>query len=238
MGPRLLLINTATGAGSVALTFGESLVGELLLNLKSTHSDRLLPVIKQLLDDTGTALAGLDAIAVVVGPGAFTGLRVGVATAKGLALAVGKPLIGVSSLQALACQVPCTSLPVCVLLDARKQEVYAGLFQWQEGEPRPVAPERVIPPGRLLDEFNGDVLFLGDGAVAYRTLIEERLGPRAHFAPWVCHVLRAGSAAPLALAAFQAGHGVAPRELLPVYIRASEAEIQWAAKDREALLDS
>ncbi len=153
MGPRLLLINTATPAGSIALTSGEQVVAELLLNLATPHSDRLLPGIDQLLHATGSTLAGLDALAVVVGPGSFTGLRVGVATAKGLALGAALPLVGISSLQTLACQVPGTTLPVCALLDARKQEVYAGLYQWRDGLPQPLGEERVLDPERLLDEL-------------------------------------------------------------------------------------
>jgi tRNA threonylcarbamoyladenosine biosynthesis protein TsaB len=235
--PRLLLVNTATAAGSVALTAGETLVGEVLLNLSSTHSDRLLPSISQLLTDTGTTLTDLDAIGVVTGPGAFTGLRVGVATVKGLALATGKPTIGVSSLQALAMQVPGTLLPVCALLDARKQEVYAGLYRWQGGLPLPRHPERVTPPDLLLEGLEGTVLFVGDGAVAYRTLIVRRLGPRAHFAPWPCHTLRASSCGPLVLAALAAGETQSAAALAPVYVRPSEAEIRWGESGSEGTLE-
>ena len=237
MGPNLLLLNTATAAGSVAVTSGETVVGELLLNLRSTHSDRLLLQVSQLLADTDTALDRLEAIGVVVGPGAFTGLRVGVATAKGLALASGKPLLALSSLQGLASQVPCAAGPVCALLDARKSQVYAGLFHWQDGHPRACSPERVIDPEALLEEFSDEVLFVGDGAVAYRTLIVRRLGARARFAPWPCHVLRASSLGPLALAALNAGETCSAQSLAPVYIRPSEAEITRARRLQEGVLD-
>ena len=225
MAPRLLLINTATPAGSVALTAGEEVVAELLLNLAGPHSDHLLPGIEALLRQTGWQLADLAAVAVVAGPGSFTGLRVGVATAKGLAFAAAKPLVGISSLQTLACQVPGTLLPVCSLLDARKQEVYAGLYQWRDGVPQPLAPERVIDPELLLDQLSGETLFVGEGCKVYRTLIVRRLGTRAHFAPWPCNPLRASSAAPLALAALASGETASAAALQAVYIRRSEAEI-------------
>lgn len=225
MGPRLLLLNTATPAGSVALTAGEVVVAELLLNLAGPHSDRVLPSVELLLREAGWRLEDLAAVAVVAGPGSFTGLRVGIASAKGLALGAGKPLIGISSLQALACQAPGTALPVCSLLDARKQEVYAGLFQWQNGTPRPLGAEQVIDPEQLLQQLSGDTLFVGEGAQVYRTLIVRHLGPRAHFVPWPCHPLRVSSAAPLALAALEAGETVSAASLQAVYIRRSEAEL-------------
>lgn len=237
MAPVLLLINTATPAGSIALSKGETLVAELLLNLASPHSDRLLPGIEQLLSATGCTLEQLDALAVVAGPGSFTGLRVGVATAKGLAVALRKPLVGISSLQALAAQAVGTPLPICAMLDARKQEVYAGLFQWRDGLPGFLSEERVIDPSALLDEISGDTLFIGDGALAYRTLIIRQLGARAHFAPWPCHALRIGNAAPLAQAALENGGGHSAAEFTAVYIRRSEAEIMYENRAVTATLE-
>jgi tRNA threonylcarbamoyladenosine biosynthesis protein TsaB len=237
MGPRLLLLNTATPAGSIALTIGEQVLAELLLNLAKPHSDLLLPGVEQLLDATGSELGTLDALAVVVGPGSFTGLRVGVATAKGLALAAGLPLVGISSLQTLACQVPGTLQPVCALLDARKQQVYAGLYQWHEGVPQPLVPERVLDPETLLEQLSGETLFVGDGALVYRTLIVRHLGSRAHFAPWPSHALRVSSAAPLVHAALAAGETRSAADLNAVYIRRSEAEIMHARQAVTGSLD-
>jgi tRNA threonylcarbamoyladenosine biosynthesis protein TsaB len=221
----LLTIDTSTPAGSVALSQGDRLLGEILLNTPSTHTDRLLTSLHQLLDDTGVDLAEVDAFAVVLGPGSFTGLRVGVATVKGLALAMDKPVIGISSLQALAVQVPFPKYPLCGLLDARKQEVYAGMFRWEGGLPVLLGKERVLPPEALMEELTGDVLFVGNGANVYRTLIIRQLGSRAHFAPWSLEIPRASAAAALALAAWRNGQ-IMPVELLaPLYIRPSEAEL-------------
>lgn len=186
MGELLLTLDTSTPAGSVALSRGETLLAEIFLNLRSTHTDRLLLTVRQLLADTGCALEELDGFGVVLGPGSFTGLRVGVATVKGLALAMAKPVFGVSSLAALAVQVPCAHLPLCALLDARKKEVYAGLFERSGALPVALGGERVLSPERLCDQLRGEVLFVGDGSVAYRSLLVRRLGTGPTSSPGPC----------------------------------------------------
>ncbi len=236
MAETILTIDTSSAAGSVALTRGEALLGEILLNLASTHSDRLLLTVKQLLGDAGVEMGQIDAFGVVAGPGSFTGLRVGVATVKGLAMATGKPAVGVSSLQALAMQAPCAPYPVCALLDARKKEVYAALFRWEQGRPLLLGSERVVSPETLLDGIPDEVLFIGGGSEVYRSLIVRRLGSGAHFAPWPLHPLRASSAAALVLDALRQGGAVPLAALNPVYIRASEAEILLAKKESAELV--
>lgn len=234
MEPRLLVVNTATPAGSVALCKGRVLLGEVLVNAKANHTDRLLESIRQLMQDTGSTLGQIDAFGCVVGPGSFTGLRVGMATIKGLAMATAKPVIGVSSLRALAVQAPIREMPICSLLDARKNEVYAGFYRWRGGLPEPEGLELVMAPEVLLDALDGDVCFVGDGAEVYRTLITRKMGARAHFLPWSLNLLRASSAAVLAVDAFDQGEMLAVERLNPVYIRPSEAEIAWAQKQETA----
>ena len=221
----ILTIATATPTGSVALTRGEELLAELLLTPSGSHSDFLLPVIDELLKRTGVAIEEIAAFAAVVGPGAFTGLRVGVSTVKGLAQATGKPTIAVSSLKALAMQAPADGLPVCTLLDARKGEVYSGLFQWRNGFPEPMSNELVAPPEIVLDAINENTVFIGDGCRVYRTLIIRHCADRAHFVPWANNPLRASSAAMLAHDNYVNGEVVSPLELMPKYIRLSEAEL-------------
>ncbi|WP_432822429.1 tRNA (adenosine(37)-N6)-threonylcarbamoyltransferase complex dimerization subunit type 1 TsaB [Trichloromonas sp.] len=232
MNELLLVVDTATPAGSVALSRGTTLLGEIALNLRKTHTDRLLVIVQQLLQDAGLAVGQLDAFGVVLGPGSFTGLRVGVATVKGLALATGKPVVGVSSLATLAMQVPFSAFPVCALLDARKSEVYAGLFGWKDDRLEPLGEESVLPPSRLLEslDLDQDLVFVGDGALAYRDLIVERLGSRAHFAPWPLHMPRASSAAVLALDGLRRQQAIPLEALTPAYIRPSEAEVMWASR--------
>jgi tRNA threonylcarbamoyladenosine biosynthesis protein TsaB len=225
MAELILTLDTSTPAGSVALNRGETLLGEVLLHLKGTHTDHLLGSVQWLLAEAGLTVDQLDAFGAVIGPGSFTGLRVGVATVKGLAYAAGKPVVAVSSLATLAVQVPGARCPVCALIDARKKEVYAGLFACREVGPELLSRERVLSPEKLLTGLSGEVLFVGSGAVLYQSLIRHRLGNQALFAPWPLHVPRASSAAMLALAGLRAGRGVSPQELMPCYIRPSEAEL-------------
>ena len=230
--PILLTIQTASPAGSVALSDGEHLLAEFNLDSRKTPTEWLLAAIDDLLVKTGLIKDSLDAIVIVRGPGAFTGLRVGLATAKGLALALGCPLVGVSSLQCLAMQLPFTQMPVCVMLDARKQEVYSCLYRWESGFPRAISEEQVVKPEKLLAEITGDTLFVGNGTLVYRSLIVRQLASRAHFAPDFLNLPRAGAAAVLALSEWQAGRIFSPDEMMPSYLRPSEAELNLATKKK------
>lgn len=229
MPPLLLTMQTASPAGGVAIADGDRLLAEVNLEVRQTATEWLLPSIDQLLARVELDKHLLQGIGVVRGPGSFTGLRVGLATAKGLALATGCPLLSVSSLQCLAMQLPFTSLPVCAMLDARKQEVYAALYGWQGGFPQSLTAERVIRPERLLAEINADTLFVGSGALVYRSLIVRHLGSRAHFAPAFLNLPRTGAAAALAWHEWEAGRTLTAEELMPVYLRPSEAELNWRA---------
>jgi tRNA threonylcarbamoyladenosine biosynthesis protein TsaB len=230
--PILLTIQTASPGGSVALSDGEHLLAEFSLDSRKTPTEWLLAAIDDLLAKTGVTKDSLDAIGIVCGPGAFTGLRVGLATAKGLALALGCPMVGVSSLQCLAMQLPFTQMPVCVMLDARKQEVYSCLYRWESGLPRAISAEQVVRPEKLLAEITGDTLFVGNGALVYRSLIVRQLASRAHFAPDFLNLPRAGAAAVLALSEWQTGNTFSADEMMPSYLRPSEAELNLATKKK------
>ena len=127
---RLLALETATLAGGAALLDDGRLVGESRLNIALTHSERLMAVVDRLLQDCGWEISSLRGLAVSIGPGSFTGLRVGAATAKGLALALDLPIAPVPTLDALAATLPFADAPVCPLLDARKGEIYCSLYRW------------------------------------------------------------------------------------------------------------
>ena len=227
---KVLALDTASATGSVALLDGERLIAETLLNLRATHSERLLGQIRQVLAAAGLALTDLDLIAAVSGPGSFTGLRVGLATAKGLAHAAGLPLIGVSTLRLLAMNLPLCPLPVCAFLDARKREVYTALFTWRDGLPQPVGSELVLPPAAALHRLEGEVALVGDGVLLYRDLIDEILSSRAHLPALCHHQPRAAAAAVLASRDFSLGAEATATGLKPVYIRPSDAEISSAGK--------
>lgn len=220
----LLTIDTSTSTCSVALTRDDRLVAEHLVDGDRTLTERLLAAIESVLADGGLDVAGLDGFGVALGPGAFTGVRIGVATVKGLAIATGKPVAGFSSLAMLALNLPFSSFPVCPLFDARKNEVYAGLYRCGS-VPEPLMSDRVLPPRQLLAEIEGTVIFAGDGALRYRELIETALGEQAIFAPPHCHLPRAGAGALLARELLKSGEGTPLALLNPTYIRPSEAEL-------------
>lgn len=237
MSELLLVIDTSTRAGSIALSRGEQLLAESAWQGPGTHSDWLLGHLEGLLHEAGIEPVELNGIGVVVGPGSFTGLRVGVATAKGLAVAAGCPLVGLSSLALLACSAPFARFPVCSLLDARKNEVYAGLYRTEHGLPEAQVPDRVLPPEDLLRSLEGEILFAGEGASVYRSLIVRVLGSRAHFLSWAQHMPRAAFGAPLVLQALRQGEAVPPELLRLHYVRPSEAEIAWSRRAAEGVID-
>lgn len=221
---KLLTIDTSTAVCSVAITNGEELVSEYLVNQGKPLTARLLDCVDLVLRGAGLTMDELDGFGVAIGPGSFTGLRVGIATVKGLAMAAAKPVAGFSSLAMLAMNLPWTVHPVCPMFDARKKEVYTGLYACRE-LPEPLVGDRVVPPAPFLESLEGPVIFVGEGAVRYRELIVASLGERALFAPPSANLPRASAGALLAAGAFARGAAVPPELLAPVYIRLSEAEL-------------
>ncbi len=230
----ILAIDTSTSLASIAIAVDEQIVAESLVNTNRTLSARLVPEIERLLTTAGLAIAEVDLFAGAVGPGSFTGVRGGVATIQGLALAVGKPCAGFSSLAMLAMNFSLQATLICPLLDARKSEVYAALYDCSVPVPSPRIADCVLPPALLLDQIAGltnqQVIFVGEGAVRYHDQIAEKLGEQAVFAPFPFNFPHAANGVLLALHAFRRGELLEPSQLLPVYLRASDAEINLASK--------
>ncbi len=223
--PKILVVDSSSLTGSVAICYGETLVAETLLNVRSTHSEKLLKQIDLLLVEAGWQLQDLDLLAAVSGPGSFTGLRIGIATVKGLAQVLGKPVVGISSLQMLAMNLPLSPVPICVFMDARKKEVYSQLFQWTPEGPAPLEEGRVLPPRELLSQIDQEVALVGDGVPLYRDLIREYLAEKALIPTASAHQPRASQAGFLACRAFANRELLTAAELLPSYIRPSDAEL-------------
>jgi tRNA threonylcarbamoyladenosine biosynthesis protein TsaB len=219
---------------TVAIAVDEKIAAESLFNADRTLSARLIPEIERLLSIAGVAIADIDLFAASVGPGSFTGVRGGVATVQGMALAAGKPCAGFSSLAVLAMNFTLSPHPVCPLLDARKSEVYAALYDCSAPIPTSVICDCVMSPASFLDLLSAKtdkpVIFTGEGVLRYRELIAERMPDRAILAPFQLHVPHAANAALLALDLFRRGESREPSKLLPVYLRASDAEINRSIK--------
>ena len=232
----ILAIDTSTSMATVAIAVGERIAAESVFNTDRTLSARLIPEIERLLALAGVAVADIDLFAASTGPGSFTGVRGGVATVQGLALAGGKPCVGFSSLTLLAMNFPLAAHPVCSLLDARKNEVYAALFDCSAAIPAARIGDCVLPPERFLDllcETTSDPLvFCGDGALRYRELIACRMGRQALFAPFPLNTAHASNGALLALQSSLNGGLLDPSRLLPTYLRASDAEINRATTSK------
>ena len=257
----ILGIETATMTGGVALLNEERLISEYTLNVRTTHSARLMPALDRVLEDSSIDKCEIDGIAVSIGPGSFTGLRIGLATAKGLALGLDVPLVGVPTLDALAHNIPFAMHQICPMLDARKKEVYYSLFRYEpswDGEtrgqgdegmrerggtatypflPSPllrVSPYRVTSPADLVKQIHEKTVFLGDGVDVYREFISEKLGDLAVFAPDAQRLPRAASVAEIGLLKLKAGEHSDIASAEPIYIRPSDAEISLANKQRKS----
>ena len=239
----ILALETATLTGSVALVEASmpedasspamKIVAEITLNLQSTHSERLMPSIHNLFEEASLKISNLQGIALSLGPGSFTGLRIGVSTVKGLAYALKIPVVGVSTLEALAGNVPYHSAVICPLLDARKKEVYAAFFQGDEGGTITRKSEDwVLSPEDLCRRVSGQTFFLGNGLEGYREVLRKNLGPLASFAPPELSLPRSLNVAKLSLPKFKAAQTLDLFSFTPIYIRRSEAEIHYEAKEK------
>jgi len=223
----ILSLETATMCGSVALVAENRCLAEFSLQTGETHSRRLLAGVDWLFQETGIDWSMICAVAVSLGPGSFTGLRIGLATAKGMAMAGQTKLIGVGTLDGLASQLFAAGESlICPVLDARKKEVYCGFYRCdQHGIPRRLGEYLVISPEALCARIDGPVLFLGDGAAIYGDLFREKLGDRLKIVPASIYFPRAATIGLLALEMWRQKEFLDPAGAEPIYIRPSEAEL-------------
>jgi len=223
----ILGIETSTKTGSVAVVSEDGVIAQYSLNIEVTHSERLMSTVDRVLKDTGLAMADFGGFAVAIGPGSFTGLRIGLSTVKGLAFATGKPVAAVPTLQALAWNLPYAAYPVCPMLDARKNEVYAALYTFDGAVFAQVMPEMTISIRELAEKISGKTLFTGEAAHLYRREIEQQFGNAALFAPLFVSLPSAATVAELGLDMIKNGKQTDPDSLTPLYIRRPEAEVAW-----------
>jgi tRNA threonylcarbamoyladenosine biosynthesis protein TsaB len=230
---KILAVETSTMLGGLAIAEdSKGLIAELRLNVKSTHSERLMTEIDHVLKQSGTGIDDIDVFGAAIGPGSFTGLRIGLSTVKGFSYATGKPIVAVPTLEALAWNFPFSLYPVCTVLDARKKEVYAALFQWNDESFSRLIQEISVKVDRLIekiDELSKDkVIFAGEGALLYKGRIIEALGEKAVFPAQDKMAPSPANVASVGLHKAFRGEFSEPVNLAPFYVRRSEAEIKRA----------
>ncbi len=193
---KILALDSSGLVASVAVVSDDNLIGEYTINYKKTHSQTLLPMLDEVAKMTELDLKTIDFIAVSAGPGSFTGLRIGSATAKGLALALDKQIVSVPTVDALAYNLWGSADVVCPLMDARRQQTYTGLYDFTDGRMNTILPQCVVMIEEIVDQINElgrRVIFLGDGVDVFRDYINEHVKVDYDFAPAMCNKQRASA---------------------------------------------
>ncbi len=233
---RILALDSSGLVATVAILEDEQMIAEYTVNYKKTHSQTLLPMLDEIVRMTEFDLSAVDAIAVAGGPGSFTGLRIGAATAKGLGLALEKPLIHVPTVDGMAYGMYGTSGLICPMMDARRNQVYTGIYRFADGEFEVVEAQMAVALDELIEKLNGygeKVTFLGDGVPVYRSQLDEKLQVAHAYAPPHLNRQRAAAVGALGMKYYAEGKTETAAEHKPDYLRLSQAERERAEKDAE-----
>ncbi len=228
---KILALDSSGLVASVAVVEDDILVAEYTVNYKKTHSQTLMPMLQAIKEMTELDLDSIDAIAIAAGPGSFTGLRIGSATAKGLGLALDKPIVEVPTVAGLAYNLWGSDKVICPLMDARREQVYTGLYCFEKEDDGyrmvTVKGQCAIAVADMIEEVNRlgkEVIFLGDGVPVYKAKLEEGLSVAYSFAPPHANRQRAAAVAALAGIYYREGKMVPASEHQPEYLRLSQAE--------------
>lgn len=232
---KILGLDSSGLVASVAVLEDDNLCAEYTVNFKKTHSQTLLPMLDVIAEMIQLDLNTVDGIAVAAGPGSFTGLRIGSATAKGLGLALQKPLLAVPTLDALAYNIFDAKELVCPIMDARRNQVYTGVYTYEEHQLQVLRESDALDIHQLIEELNQmrrEVIFLGDGVAVYRSVIDAELTVPHTYAPAHCNKQRASAVAALGLQYMENGKVVSAAEFQPDYLRKSQAEREREEKEK------
>lgn len=224
---KILALDSSGMVASVAVVQDGDLLAEYTINHKKTHSQTLLPMLDAAVQMIQLKLDTIDAIAVAAGPGSFTGLRIGSSTAKGLGLALDKPLIGVPTTQALAYNLYGAAGVICPIMDARRNQVYTGIYTFTDGRMQIVEDQIAADIRQVIERLNElgqPVTFCGDGVCVYQEQIKAQMQIPVYFAPAHLNRQRAGAVAALAMEYLKEGRTQTAAEHKPDYLRVSQAE--------------
>ena len=228
---KILAVDTSASPVSAALVDSGRLMGEFFLNTKTTHSQTLMPIIESLLKTTGTDIKDIDVFAVNSGPGSFTGVRIGVASVKGLTMPLNKPCAGVSTLESMAYCMPYESGIICAVMDARCAQVYNALFEMENGIPKRITPDRALSIEELkqeLQKYNEKIYLVGDGSEICRKAFEKM--ENAVLVPENIRFQHAYGTAKAAERMAEENRLCTSDMLMPTYLRLPQAERERLAK--------
>jgi len=241
---RALAVDTSTATAGIAVVSDNGLLGEFLIKDMKTHSQKLIPLLKGLLENLNLTPNDIDIYAAVTGPGSFTGLRIGVTTIKAMAYALKKPVVGVTSLDALAnaAVVPEGTL-VCPIMDARNNQVYTALYKLQNGLMTNLSGYMGLHIAELVKQIeekyeNANILFTGDGVMLHRDFLKIEFNDRCSFMPDFTLQQMVASAAHTALCRYARNEVMDYQELTPFYLRPSQAEREYERKAAERNRDA
>ena len=231
---KILGLDSSGIVASVAIVEDDVLIAEYTVNYKKTHSQTLLPMLDEIAKMTELDLNSIDAIAVAAGPGSFTGLRIGSATAKGLGLALKKRLIAIPTVEGLAYNLYDISGLICPIMDARRKQVYTGIYRFTDHQLKVVEDQMAVPMETVIEKLNqyGEtVTFLGDGVPVFHELIAEKMTVPYSFAPAHVNKQRAAAVAALGEIYYRQGKTETAMEHVPDYLRVSQAERERAERE-------
>ncbi|NLK63897.1 MAG: tRNA (adenosine(37)-N6)-threonylcarbamoyltransferase complex dimerization subunit type 1 TsaB [Tissierellia bacterium] len=224
---KILSIESASVTASCCVSEGENILGEYTLRHKKTHSEKLMPLIEELMKELELKINDIDLIAVSKGPGSYTGLRIGAAIAKSLAFAADIKIAGVPTMKSLAANVYDEDKLIVPIMDAKAGRIYTGVYKWQNGECKEVLeqfPCNIDELIEILNDYKEPIIFNGDGSVNYRDRIENVLNSKIYFAPEVFNYLKATTLAFVAFRMAVKGETVSAKDFKPQYLRLSQAE--------------
>lgn len=224
---KILGIESSGLTASIAVLSDDVIIAEYTTNFKKTHSETLLPMIAEVIDRIGIDINEMDYIAISEGPGSFTGLRIGAATAKGLGLATGKELVSVPTVKALCYNLYNVKGVICPIMDAKREQVYTGIFEYESDELKTLFDTDAVPVTEIikkLNEIGKEVTFLGDGVPVYKDIIKDSIKVPYHYAPANLAQQSAASVCVLAADMIKEGKTVDAAMMRPEYLRLSQAE--------------
>lgn len=232
----ILAIDSSSLVATVGIISEDAIIAEYTVNLKKTHSQTLLCMIDEIFKMTGIAKSDIKAIAVSDGPGSFTGLRIGAATAKGLAMALNIPIIAVPSIEVMAYNYNHCNKMICPIMDARRNHVYTGLFSCEEDEMTKIVETCTISVEelvRVVKKYNQKTIFIGDGVDAFREYIDENLDIEHTYGLPHMNRQKSSTLGSIALKMFSEGNVIDADTFAPQYLRLSQAERERMENDKD-----